>query len=101
MPNPEKNHPDTDKKKSRGLGSYVIWAFVVVVLYFLSTGPISLMDKYGMLSPQSWGALEMVYSPISYLFEHTPLRRPMGMYMHLWRPEIFDKWGEAVVKSNT
>src|SRR5215510_7070507 len=32
-------------RESRGIGSFVIWTFIVIVAYLLSTGPAALIDK--------------------------------------------------------
>jgi hypothetical protein len=75
--------PATAEKKSRGLGSYVVWAFVAVMVYVLSSGPMIL--NVGLTS--KW------YSPLVWAYTDTPLHRPIGLYWHLWWPEMFDRGG--------
>jgi hypothetical protein len=40
MPDAAQPTTETDEKKSRGLGSYVLWAFAAVMVYVLSSGPM-------------------------------------------------------------
>jgi hypothetical protein len=89
---------ENNEKKSRGFGIYVLWAFVAVTVYFLSAGPMSLLDKAGIFnSPKAQRVLEVIYAPVEYLYEETLLRRPIGMYLHLWRPDVFDVNGQGIV----
>ena len=95
--NRTENAPEAEQKHSRGLWSYLIWAFVVVMAYFLSIGPIALMQKKGMLiSPPTQRALDVFYAPWVYICNKTPLRRPLGMYMHLWVRDLWDKNGDFI-----
>ena len=86
--------PETDDKKSRGLGSYVLWALVAVIVYVLSSGPVfwtagrlNLTDK-----------IRPVYYPLVSAYEHSAFRKPLGIYWHLWWPNAWDKNGEIIVR---
>jgi hypothetical protein len=89
MPETVQPAPETDEKKSRGLGSYVLWAFVAVMVYVLSSGPaLNLADQNKRAD-----RFADIYSPLFWLYEQTPLKRPLGIYWHPWRPDLFDKAG--------
>jgi hypothetical protein len=77
---------ETEEKKSRGLGRYVDWAFVSVIVYVLSSGPVLALSYYeGMHHPAL--VVWEVYYPLLWAHDHTPLHKPLGMYWHLWCPE--------------
>ena len=83
------NIPENEAKQSRGLGSYVVWAFVVVMVYVLSSGPAF---RYVVRSPRSaklhlWYYYSIVYQPLQWAYRYTPLSWPLGTYWHLWAPE--------------
>jgi hypothetical protein len=42
---------------------------------------------------RTWNFLDGFYTPIEWAYAFTPLRKPLGMYFHLWVPEVFDKNG--------
>ena len=82
--------PTAEAKQSRGLRSYVVWGFVVVIGYLLSSGPALLVSGKGIwVSP-----IIHIYSPLWWAYAVTPLRRPLGMYWHVWCPAVYDRNGE-------
>jgi hypothetical protein len=85
--------PEIAEKKSRGLGSYVVWAFVAVMLYVLSSGPV-----YYIAQRQRWYDLQVPYYPLSTIYRHTAFHKPLGMYWHMWVPSEFEKTGDLVPK---
>jgi hypothetical protein len=85
--------PTAEPKRSRGLASYVVWGFGIVVLYLLSMGPVDLMGAKGMLGSTAYRILYYVYLPWEWAYLRTPLHKPLGMYMHLWTPEAYDRTG--------
>ena len=56
-------------------------------------GPAVFLADKGILRPSTYPALEVIYTPWEWVHFHTPLYKPMGMYMHLWAPETFTKDG--------
>jgi hypothetical protein len=100
MPETAQPTPETDEKKSRGLGSYAAWAFVTVMVYFLSAGPAERMrEETQQLNRRLNYELNPIifafYEPWRYLYFSTPLHKPIGLYMHLWDPKHFDKNGDV------
>jgi hypothetical protein len=98
--------PTADEKKSRGLGSYVLWAFVAVMVYVLSSGPV-----IGFYGRQNWyrgqfisinpgGSLSWrhIYAPLEAAYNRTLLHRPLGMYWHLWCPDVWNKDGDIIIR---
>jgi hypothetical protein len=97
MPSTAQPAPETDEKKSRGLGSYVVWAFVAVIVYVLSAGPVAYVEyrqKLGNTGP--WRIVGYFYIPWTFAYERTPFHTPLGLYMHLWVPEIWNKNGNYI-----
>jgi hypothetical protein len=78
----------------------VVWGFVVVmVLYVLGSGPLRLRGKKGLLGgPHTpvHDTIVFIYRPLDWAYLHTPLQRPLGMYWHLWRPDMYQKNGKFV-----
>jgi hypothetical protein len=73
--------------------AFVLWPFVFLMMYFLSAGPaFRIANKY----PDCPGdvAMNLLYYPWFALYSETPMHKPLGLYMHLWMPEAFDKDGE-------
>jgi hypothetical protein len=89
MPETAQPAPETEEKKSRGLGSYVLWAFVAVMVYVLSSGP---MLKCRMKT----GAVidTLYYPPLQWAYNDTPLHKPLGLYWHVWCPGQVNASGE-------
>src|SRR5947209_6142820 len=90
MPEPADPAPETEAKKSRGLGSYVVWAFVVVMVYVLSSGPVLLIRQHRSLGQLVY----QVYRPFGSAYRTGLLHKPLGLYWHLWCPHRYDKNGE-------
>ncbi len=75
---------------------FILWPLVILILYVLSFGPIMLMMDKGRISSNS--KLEQkIYKPWFWAYHNTPLHKPMGMYLHLWTPHLFDKDGRAMM----
>jgi hypothetical protein len=68
MHDPTDPAPETEAKPSRGLGSYVVWGFVVVMVYVLSMPPARLLvgkriinrHLFAIYAPVGWAYLEPV-----------------------------------------
>jgi hypothetical protein len=92
--------PETDEKKSRGLGSYLLWAFVAVMVYVLSSGAVLRYGPHGLGYYITDGTLlnnpevTVVYAPLWWLYHNTFFHKPLGVYWHFWRADEFDSQGE-------
>ena len=95
MPETAQPTAETAEKKSRGLGSYVVWAFVGIIVYFLSAGPVHMILNQKTIRGFADEALGYLYAPWRFVYFRSPLHRPIGMYMHMWSPDIFDKKGHT------
>lgn len=82
--------PTAEAKRSRGLAGYFVWGFGVVVLYVLGCGPAMMLSDKGIVSKK----VMVVYKPLGWAYLTTRLHKPLGMYMHLWCPERFNKLGD-------
>jgi hypothetical protein len=76
----------------------VVWAFVAVMVYFLSYGPAELMLMTRNVGPRTSDAIAYIYWPWSFVYFNTPLHKPLGLYMHLWNAKFWDKDGEIRVR---
>jgi hypothetical protein len=94
MPATAKPVPETDEKKSRGLGSYVVWAFVAVMVYVLSSGPVMSWAYYKELTSKATNIIGIIYFPLAWAYESPLLHKPLGLYWHMWCPEYIDKNGD-------
>jgi hypothetical protein len=89
----------TDKNEERespirSLGRFLGWAAAILILYLASTGPVLMLDsRHTTRSFPNF--LRMLYYPIGWMYESTPLRKPLGVYFHLWDPKDFDEDGNS------
>ncbi len=86
---------------------FIVWPVVILLLYVLSFGPVMRFGSMMMLtverknksyfytSPKRDGFLAKFYAPLGWVYNETPLHKPLGMYMHLWVPMAFNKNGEG------
>src|SRR2546421_8430158 len=93
-----------ESKQSGGFGRYVYWAGVILVLYVLSWGPLVWID-IPLLPGQPLSLVNRFFLGFTYpggwAYSHTPFHKPLGMYFHLWRPQMFDKNGEVRLGGST
>ena len=89
MPELADNAPETEAKHSRGLGSYVLWGFVVVMVYVLSSGPGFWLREHTKMNPQVF----VVYRPLHWAFYNTLLHKPLLVYWRFWAPQYFERYG--------
>jgi hypothetical protein len=68
MPESAENAPETEAKKSRGLGSYVVWGLVVLIVYVLSMPPARLLVEKRIINRH----LFAIYTPVGWAYLHTP-----------------------------
>jgi hypothetical protein len=72
----------------------LLWPFGIVLIYFLSYGPIDRIRMESDSSGRSNHVIDTVYTPWSWSYDHPPLHKPLGLYMHLWVPNKYDEHGE-------
>lgn len=70
------------KSRSGYLGTGIF--AVLCLLYVLSIGPVGAAANNGAFSPRTLTALVYVYSPITWLHNHTILEEPLDAYTSLW-----------------
>jgi hypothetical protein len=73
---------DGAKEAGRRFGVWVWLALLTVpVLYVLSIGPAAMfVEKTGV----GVEAVAVVYAPVVWLYQNTPLKKPLEAYMDLW-----------------
>ena len=87
----ETTAPD-EEKHSINWGALILWPVVILILYVLIIGPVMMMmDKSA--GSRSNQLARKFYAPLGWAYDNTPLHKPLGMYLHLWVPEIFNKNG--------
>ena len=76
----------SEEKSSRSYWGFVLWPVVVVVLYVLSYGPVW---RLCVLGNADWKLIR-AYDPVDWVAAATGLKRPLNMYLLIWRPEVPD-----------
>lgn len=71
---------------------WLCWLGGIVFLYMLSTGPVEMMEEKCRIREDSPSII--FYLPVSWTYIYTPLRRPLGIYWHLWAPNTWDSRGK-------
>jgi hypothetical protein len=56
-------------------------AFMFLIFYFASAGPVAMFVKRAKTGGQVAG---VVYAPLIWLHDKTPLERPLDWYLALW-----------------
>lgn len=74
---------ETQNRASRGIGSFLTWAFILVVAYIVSIGPVARIDAK-LSNPQLTAVLRIVYAPILYLLADTPFTPVLEWYLDKW-----------------
>lgn len=68
----------------------VLWPLLLAIVYFLSVGPALKLLLRDRISERTFVT---IYAPIGWLYEKTFMKKPIGMYLHLWAPDLFDAQG--------
>jgi hypothetical protein len=95
---PETTQPSEARKPIICWG-FILWPSVVFLLYVLSFGPVVRMRWN---APESWyfegnrkeEFQRISYEPLWWVYERTPLHKPLGIYLHFWAPDAFNKNGD-------
>jgi len=72
---------------------------VTVLLYIVSLGPVMMMVQNKVISQGSptFTVLGTFYHPLEWASQNIPIiEHPIGMYLHLWAPKIFDRKGNKI-----
>ena len=69
-----------ERGKSKQL-SILGLAFMLLILYFASAGPVAMFVKRAKTGGQVAG---IVYAPLIWLHDRTPLEKPLDWYLALW-----------------
>jgi hypothetical protein len=87
---------EQEKGRSRGVvGTWMFWLGCAVLIYVVSAGPAAMLYVKGSLGRgTSYRIVGAFYLPLAYANEETILHKPLGMYLHLWAPELFDRHGQ-------
>jgi glycosyltransferase involved in cell wall biosynthesis len=93
-----RSHTERQKRQTKRLRRRVLRPLAAILIYFLSFGPLR-MALTGLQSPAAKASAlervqEIVYFPWTLAYTRTWLHQPLGKYMHLWCPQIFDKKGD-------
>jgi len=72
---------DNEAEQGPGFGRVVWIAVLLPFIYILSIGPVALLSKKTGGPRQT---IRNLYFPVIWLHEHTPLKRPLEIYVSLW-----------------
>jgi hypothetical protein len=87
---PEQSNPEPAPPARSHAGTYwLLSAFVFLLFYFLSIGPVAKVDLNFDISnkyPRAEKVLETIYTPLFVLLENYPAAdRFFDWYLHVWR----------------
>lgn len=74
----------TEDKHSSSMGAFLVWPLAVLILYLLCVGPFVMLVDRQVVSGKMEAMLEVIYAPVEWAYDSTPLHKPIGMYLHLW-----------------
>ncbi len=94
MKQPAETTTANEAKQSTFLSGFIVWPFVILFLYVLSTGPVLMMIEKGRIPPDN-EFVNGFYSPFGWAYRETLFHKPVGIYLHLWSRR-FDKNGDPV-----
>lgn len=82
--------------RSRGaVWTWLFWIGVLLLVYVLSFGPVMRLWLNGHLrEPNTVDIIGVVYCPVRLAYERTLLHKPLGLYFHLWAPQVYGSNGE-------
>jgi hypothetical protein len=93
------NTEPAEERSSRSIGwGWVLWLCLLLVLYFLSVGPVLVWATKNPLpvGTPTYKALVIFYAPLDWAYKRSPVvNKLVGMYGHLWVPERYDSKGNA------
>lgn len=71
-----------EERQHKGGYAAPMWLALTPLLYILSIGPAAFLASK---SPGQWSTtIRRAYYPVIWLHDHTPLRRPLELYVELW-----------------
>jgi hypothetical protein len=85
------------ENRSRGaVWAWFAWLGGILFLYFLRTGPVVMMEGRKIIregSPTERFCI-IVHAPVRWAQDETLLSKPLGLYWHLWAPNLFNSHGD-------
>ena len=78
----------------------MVCASLILFIYVLSMGPFLRFAFDGRIGYPLVDILDLSFRPWGWAYNETPLHKPLGMYLHLWVPDYFDRKGEWVTPFN-
>lgn len=98
METPPEPTPPVRKKIPLWWWIAVTWPGGLLILYLLSYGPVLRLQSRGGISRTN-EFVDEFYSPWVEIYQTKSLQKPLGLYLHLWVPEWFDKNGDWKLKT--
>jgi hypothetical protein len=92
METPPEPTPPVGTKRSFFWIFFILSPGMILLLYVLSYGPVLMMVGKGRIMPNNQFVTKL-YQPLIWAYDETPLHKPLGLYLHLWVPQWFDKNG--------
>lgn len=75
----------SESSSRRSHGCLLLLLLKLLVVYMLSFGPVAALYSSHRLEGSMPGGLTTFYQPLHWLYEHTPLGKPMMAYDDWWQ----------------
>lgn len=88
------------KKKKRPIGwGWLVWSCLFLALYVLSVGPVVMIAGRKKPVPHFAAriAVRRFYAPLGWVYETKLFHKPLGKYLHLWAPALYDRNGNMSI----
>lgn len=87
MPHSDAGEAGVQAERRSLTGEWTLWLLLLVpVLYVLSIGPVAwtIVHWHGAVPDRVTKAVDFVYTPVGWLHDSTPLKKPLEQYVDLW-----------------
>ena len=71
-----------ERESGLSWGTVALVVLLLIVLYVLSIGPAAVIAQ--RTGGGAWRVFRVVYAPLIWLYENTPLREPLEHYVGFW-----------------
>ena len=81
---PGKEQPPPAIRRRFSFGSFLTYFAITLAVYFLSVGSVAVLMDRGIIKHSAAPVIKVIYAPVIWLMEDTPLGKPYDLYLKLW-----------------